>query len=183
MEKSFKSAVAATAAHQQSPTDLTITSDWQGTLAQGIKFNFPLLKLLCDLHSAGHHVIITSSSPAHTIRDIAELAVEFGEEEGYDLHLINKLDIIPKSMLLQLTAQGKIKVDIAFDDEKISSQHIAVLDGATIRQERLDYAEPDLEVSVNKDLSTTPSLDDVRTLIANRTQPTAKRSYDTPEPH
>lgn len=166
MDKSFKDAVANTAPENsaQLSTDLTLTTDWQGTLASGRAYNFALFNLLCDAHRAGHRVIITSTSAAAVIRDVLELATEFGEIAGHDILVANKFEIITKSDLMALTSAGKVSVDIAFDDEEISKQtKVNMRDG---KVESLNYAQPLLEIRMGADFATSPlSLDDVRTYM------------------
>ncbi len=167
MDKSFKDAVANTAPDTSThiSTDLTLTSDWQGTLASGRAYNFALFNLLCDAHRAGHRVIITSTSSEAVIRDILELAIEFGEIAGHDLQVANKFEIITKSNLMALTTAGKVSVDIAFDDEEIATQTKVSMPDKKI--ESLNYAQPLLEIHMGENFATFPlTLDGVRTYMA-----------------
>lgn len=186
MNLSFRNAATAADADFKSASDsssLTITSDWQGTLCADRKYNYPLFVFLSDAHKAGHRVIITSTSPADAIRDLVELAAEFGEIEGHDIAAINNVEIITKTDVMKMTTDGTLKVDIAFDDEEISTQEkfSFAAGGHAIS---LNYARPTLEVRVLKDFSTTPvTMSALEATVGALVKEKINPSSSGPQPH
>ena len=167
MDTSLRNAAnAAASATSSTPShDLTITCAWEDVLANGLTFNYPLLKLLCRAHALGHTVIVTSTSAEETMEDMLALAIEFGRDEHHDLDALSKIRFISKNDLMHLSATGQIRVDIAIDSETIADQTHLVRLGETFQRQRLNYANPQLEVHVHSNFSTTPSMDNLRNLI------------------
>lgn len=154
MDQSFKNAVTSTPVDPSSSSpsnQFTFTCDWDDTLsvykADTRKYNFLLFMFLAEMKAEGHRVIITSASPADVIRDNLELAVEFGDLDCHDFKSLLDAEIISKADLAQLSAQGKINVDVAFDDIEIATQQKTSF--ITRKTESLNYATPKLEVRVD----------------------------------
>lgn len=184
MEKSFNASAGDTANANTKSSDLTITTDCAGTLLSlsGARaYNFDLLSLLCDAHKAGHKVIVTSSSATADIKDIIELAAEFGELEGYDLEAAHQFECMTKTEVMRKVNAGELSVDIAFDDEPIAHQEYFSFSAG--KNFPLIYAQPKLEVRVKPDFSTTPlSLDLVRDYMSMFTKGNGSAPLPGPTP-
>lgn len=190
MDKSFINAAnAAASGDTSSPSSraLTITAAWEDVLASGLKFNFELLDLLCkrkEKNPRTRIIITDDTTRKETIDDMIMLAIDAGQQAGYDLSALTQFEFINKTNLLLLTGLSQIDVDIAFDCTKISTQNHAVQIGNNFKLDHLDYVHPRHEILVRSNFSTTPvSMNRLSCLIDGLSETRADAGYVPPAPH
>lgn len=154
MDQSFKKAATSSLVDVRlsAPTTmLTFTADWDDTLcafnARERRYNFELFMFLAERKDEGHRVIFTSGSPKEIIETNLELAVEFGEFDGFDFKSLLECESITKLDIKKLCDAGELNVDVSFDDKEIATQEKISFSPSGIIL--MNYATPKLEVRID----------------------------------